>query len=137
MVNNSRAVTGSQFVVAMSIFASKNEDRFGVTLDELLSMLHAIEFVDHPTIAGAVCPPRRFQNGPQGTDVLLYNPHNKPLGAKMTFKAQAEMKRELRTRYDLKLTDFIPRRVNEWEGPGDPQNPEPIPWDGPTVFDIE
>lgn len=47
------------------------------------------------------------------------------------------IKRELRTRYDMKLTDFIPPRFSQWEGPADPQNPEPIPWDGPTVHDIE
>lgn len=37
-------------------------------------MLHAMEFVDHPTIAGTVCPPRRFHNLPQGTDGFVYNP---------------------------------------------------------------
>ena len=37
-------------------------------------MLRAIGFTDHPTIAGMLCPPRRFRRFENGTLNFNYNP---------------------------------------------------------------
>lgn len=67
----------------LSIFATKNEDRFGVTFEEFVEVgsvfivpsisshwaqiLEVHGFYANPNLTGHMCPPRRFTTGCLGT----------------------------------------------------------------------
>ncbi|RDX43309.1 hypothetical protein OH76DRAFT_1488001 [Lentinus brumalis] len=133
MPNNSRTVTGTQYLIAASIFATSNRARCPVTYGELFDMLRTVEFRAHATRPGAVCPPPRFARRPQGKRVLVYKPVHRAMDDEMTYLEQAQMKRRLRGRYGMKIDDFVVPPFIEWVEPADQQNPVPIPDNPPTV----
>ncbi|KAI0689799.1 hypothetical protein C8T65DRAFT_746022 [Cerioporus squamosus] len=123
MANFKQTVTGKQWLIATSVFATTNKNRFSITYGEFLDMLEGMEFTPHPRWRGAVRPPQRYQRLPQGNSVLS----NRPLHTKMSYRVQAEMKRQLRDRYGMKLAHFFVDPPIDWEHPADPNNPVPIP----------
>ncbi|KAI0681666.1 hypothetical protein C8T65DRAFT_751418 [Cerioporus squamosus] len=127
MTNYQQKVTGKQWLIATSVFATTNKNRSHITYGEFLDMLEGMKFTPHERRPGTVRPPQRFGRLPQGRTVLVYNPHNRPLDRKMSYTAQRDMKRQLRDRYRMKLADFFVEPHVEWEHPADPNNPVPIP----------
>ncbi|TFK81841.1 hypothetical protein K466DRAFT_568780 [Polyporus arcularius HHB13444] len=133
MPNNSRTVTGTQYLIATSIFATSNQMRCPVTYGEVFDLLRTMEFTAHATRTGAVLPPPRFARLPHGKRVLVYKPDHRAMGVEMTYIEQAQLKRRLRDHYGIQIEDFAVPPFIEWVDPADPQNPVPIP-DNPPTF---
>ena len=107
MCHNCRAVPGHEYMVgwlsecqavpaneclqiALSVFATKNDDRFPLTyrkfanvsvrapcwlLPNTPQMLLAIEFEPHATMVGYLCPPKnRFRAFERGNTAFCFNP---------------------------------------------------------------
>ncbi|RDX44103.1 hypothetical protein OH76DRAFT_1487321 [Lentinus brumalis] len=115
-------VTGAQWWIASSIFASNNTDRIRFTYGEFLEVMVAMKFRPHDTLPGVLRP----RKGRCATTMLEYNPLNLAMDRKMSYRRQKEVKRQLRKRYGIQLSDFVVMRPMEWEDPADLHAPVPL-----------